>query len=63
MRYCPFCRCKGLVDIPLENVNWLKRNTAKISEHNRTKNEWETAKAAGATMERTGSRGNTCERG
>ena len=62
MRYCPYCKCKGTVDIPVENEEKRARNMRRLQEYSREKERWELAKVNGATVERTGSRGNICER-
>ena len=62
MRHCPYCGCKGTVDVPAENVGRMRRNEIKLEEHRRAKEAWEVQKASGALMERTGTRGNLCGR-
>ena len=47
LRYCPYCKCKGTVDIPTENTARMKRNEAKMKEWGEEKQAWEEAKAKG----------------
>ena len=56
MRFCPYCECKGTVDIPKENLAKQARNEQKLEDHHRAKESWNVAKASSAVIERTGTR-------
>lgn len=62
LRYCPYCKCKGTVDLPADNAVRMRRNEAKMKEWGEEIQAWEEVKAKGEVQSRFGTKGHACSR-